>query len=123
MSEPRVIQINRATVIYTYNNPNSQKLYVQAIDAYRNQRELTVSIAGNEVVLHAYIHPHFRRMVPEDKRRAQKFIARFMELVDKYPTLLFNEKNDNYASNDGFVHCIDDILAEVPLINVLPPKI
>lgn len=73
------------------------KLSVQCIDAYGYQREWSLSLerAAGSVqcswISHAYRHPGVRHIQPMEASKAKKLIARFLELCQKYPTLLFND--------------------------------
>lgn len=93
------------------------KLFVQAIDEYSFQREwtlqLTVDILSSPSPLpserrlvwesHIYMHPDRRCQVELGQTRAVACIRRFLEQASHYPDLLFNQRNERYARNHGFV--------------------
>lgn len=103
------------------------KLYVQSIDAYGFQRELSVqrthknvfnSTNGQYEVIyywesHVYCHPGRRDAQEVSESQAKHFIAEFLRLARDYPSLLFNaafwRANDEQTAanvmprNAGFV--------------------
>ena len=83
-------------------------LYVQSIDIYGFQRELTVrpSLDAGEYEVHSYIHPGIRSRQFVSRYVALHFIERFRELITKHPDLYFNATKTEpvfLARNDGFV--------------------
>lgn len=91
-------------------NQEMPKLYVQSIDAYNFQREFSLAkryAPGDSKKVfwesHVYQHPGRREVCQVPEAVATAFIARFMEQVTKYPSLLFNATNDRQARNAGFV--------------------
>jgi hypothetical protein len=131
-SENKTIQLERshACVLFTLTESKAgkgaicPKLYVQAIDAYGFQREMSVALihrynveTGETVYLweaHTYQHPGRREIAELSANVAQRFIARFLELAEKYPDLLFNVGNDRYARSSGFVTLQERIFRGVP---------
>jgi hypothetical protein len=113
-TERIVFQFDNATVIYTAEHSAATgkvmpKLYVQAIDQYRFQRELIVEFRhepGDSKKLfweyHIYQHPGRRHVAKVSEYRATKFINRFLHLCKDYPDLLFNKSGDR-PRHEGFV--------------------
>lgn len=76
------------------------KLYVQAIDAYGFQRELSVQrlhvynpdTGKTSYVweMHVYAHPGRRNRYEVSEAQAKGFISAFLSLCERYPDLLFN---------------------------------
>lgn len=124
-AENRTFQFEQATVMLTvsvdFKGRARPKLYIQAIDAYRYQRELSIEYRhrpGNSDDMywecHAYRHPGVRHITEPSKAVAEKLIARILELCEKYPSLLFNSSDDagpGRARHEGFVHFHDILLA------------
>lgn len=118
-----VLSIDKAHASVVYTNEHSAatgrnmpKLYVQVIDAYRYQRELSVQLRwepGNSKNLfweyHIYRHPGYRYIGTISEAVATRFIERFLEQSQQYPTLLFNEASDRQARCEGFVHLAEKL--------------
>lgn len=90
------------------------KLYIQALDAYSRQLELSIQythtpgdIDALGWELYAYRHPGVREKCVLTKAVAEKLIIRILYLCEHYPKLIFNESNygagAGYARNYGFV--------------------
>jgi hypothetical protein len=132
-TERKVFQFNHATVIYTAEHSYATSrvmpsLAIQISDEYRYQRELSVKLKhqyipafteGNNTKKgitkifwesHAYRHPGKRHVQVVTKTVAERFIERFLERVEKYPTLLFNDTTDRMARHEGFVHLHEKLL-------------
>jgi hypothetical protein len=117
-TERKVYQFPHASVVFTADRwaatgRTMPRLYVQVVDAYRYQRELTVAFrhrpgASGDLFWegHIYRHPHRREVSEIDERTAKRFIVRFLYLCDNYPTLLFNEADPSRdrPQCEGFVH-------------------
>lgn len=80
-------------------------LYVQSIDAYGFQREMTVAPVVDGFSVHVYQHPGRREIVKMTRAKGGKFITRFLHLVEKYPTILFPAEGQvpQLSRNHGFV--------------------
>ena len=113
-------EFKHGTVTYTVekdaNGQDRPKLYIQIIDDYRYQRELSVQLRhepGDMKSLfweiHAYKHAGIRQISRPTEKNAKAFIARILELAEKYPSLLFNERGER-PSFEGFVHMHDHLL-------------
>lgn len=112
---PKTYEFAHATVQYTENHSLATgkvmpRLYVQVIDAYSYQRELTVEYRhepGDSKNLyweyHIYRHPGRRRVEKVSQKVATAFIERFLHLCEDYPVLLFNEGTIDRPRSDGFV--------------------
>jgi hypothetical protein len=106
------------------------KLYIQAIDAYSRQLELSIQythtpgdIDALGWELHAYRHPGVREKCVLTKAVAEKLISRILHLCEKYPALLFNESGYGvgYARNHGFVMFHTQLLdGRIPSVRILP---
>jgi len=83
------------------------KLYIQCIDAYGYQRELTIQVKIVDGVRigysHAYLHPYGRSEKNINPRQARNLIRRFITITQKWPELLFNKKSDSRETATGFV--------------------
>ena len=88
-----------ASVIYNvfeHDGKPMPKLYVQVIDQYGFQRELTVQRLRehetNECYweYHVYMHPGRHWFQKCTDLMAKRFVARFLEWCEKHPELLFN---------------------------------
>lgn len=79
------------------------RLYIQAIDAYGHQMELSLSAGG---FLHAYIHPGQRAIHQLLPAQAEAWVGRLSELATRYPDLLANEQTTAQGRNAGLVHLI-----------------
>lgn len=93
------------------------RLEVMCIDQYRYQRELLVYFNHHEGKweYHAYRHPGRHHIGHISERVAMKFMERFLEQVEKYPGLLFNDTGDHAADKsrprcEGFVHLSERLL-------------
>lgn len=123
----KIYQFEHATVIYkaelsVATGKVMPSLYVQAIDAYRYQRELSVSLRwrpGDSKSLfwnmHAYQHALRRNEMELTPARAIGFIRRFIELCELFPSLLFNKTGEHTTDtarprHEGFVHLHDQLL-------------
>jgi len=130
----RTIQFEAGTVMFSTtkdaNGVLRPKLYIQTVDAYRYQRELSIALIhepGNLKELkwevHAYKHPRERHITIIGKATAEALIERLLHYAEKYPTLLFNEHNygpNKLPRHEGFVHCHDKLLAgEAPSSAIL----
>lgn len=80
-------------------------LYVQSIDAYGFQREMTVAPIVDGFTVHVYQHPGRREIVKMTRAKGGKFLSRFLHLAEKYPTLLFPADGEcpQLSRNHGFV--------------------
>lgn len=116
------------------------KLYVQSIDAYGYQRELSVqrthryNVSTGETVYywesHVYCHPGRRNVQEISESQAKHFIAEFLRLAREYPTLLFNaafwRANEEQTAanvmprNSGFVHLCEMLHRGADLAHSLP---
>lgn len=123
--EPMTIQLEsaHACVILTLdkdcNGQERIKLYIQAIDAYCYQRELSIQYRhepGNLDKMfwecHAYRHPGIRCIKTLAPAIAKRLIGRILYLAKNYPSLLFNDAGSGgRAVSEGFVHFHDMLLA------------
>jgi hypothetical protein len=112
-------QFEQATVIYStvpsdVEGLAAPKLEVQVIDQYGFQRELSVQLrhrAGSSHSfcweMHAYRHPGRRNIKEVPRHVAERFIARFLEICEKHPILLFN---DEMPRSMGFVRLSECLL-------------
>ena len=99
-----------ASACLIHTTPHGKaKLFVQVLDAYGYQRELTISHVGGAFELHAYRHPgrRFQSQIPE--KLATKLISRFLDLAQRFPSLLWNHAG-NMPRNSGFVHLHERML-------------
>lgn len=120
-TERIVYQLPHASVVYTCELSAATgrvmpRLYVQAIDQYRFQREFIVQFRhepGDSKDLyweyHVYQHPGRRRVDKVSEYVARRFIIRFLELCRDHPALLFNNEGDHATNphrprHEGFVH-------------------
>jgi hypothetical protein len=80
-------------------------VFVQSIDAYGFQREMTVSPIVNGFTVHVYQHPGRREIVKMTRAKGGKFLTRFLHLAEHYPTLLFPADGEcpQLSRNHGFV--------------------
>ncbi len=128
----KTFQFPHATVLFSNDHSlatgqKMPKLYVQAIDQYRFQRELSVDFRhepGNSSILfwesHVYQHPGRRHIVKLGKSQAEAFIIRFLELCEQYPSLLFNAEDSNRERHEGFVHLCERLhRGDMPSVNLL----
>lgn len=97
------------------------KLYVQLVDVYGYQRELSVERvphADAEQTFwrsHAYQHPGRRQISVISQNTAIGFIHKFLGQVKRYPSLLFNDDQIEdgklqRARGDGFVQLNESLL-------------
>lgn len=92
------------------------KISVQIIDAYRYQREWTLAFCrepgGKRCYWesHVYKHPGQRNIVELSPDVAKRLWDKFLDLVENYPALLFNDENERRARHEGFVHFSDTLL-------------
>lgn len=109
-----------ATVQVGFQSSKVRGLAIQAIDAYGYQREFTLLFGWEPGQSHhearewrwsAYKHP-FRPSTEGcvSSKVARTFIERLVELVEQYPTLLFNEADDRRPRGNGFVHVHEQLL-------------
>lgn len=122
-----VYQFENASVVYTADfslatDRVMPKLDVMVIDQYRYQRELSVAFRhepGDSKKLlweyHAYRHPGRRYIGTISKSVGQRFINRFLDLCENYPSLLFNRAGEhtsiaNRPRAEGFVHLSEQLL-------------
>lgn len=115
-----VHQFEHASVVYTAELSAATgkvmpKLYVQAIDQYSFQRELSVGRihepGDSKKILwesHIYQHPGRRFVQNVSESVAKRFTDRFLELCETYPALLFNKTGDHSKDvarprHEGFV--------------------
>lgn len=127
LNERIVHQFQHASVIYTEQhsaatNRRMPKLYVQAIDQYRYQRELIIQFrhqSGNSSKLYwecvAYRHPGRRFEQTITAGVATRFIDKFLRLCSEYPSLLFNQSGDHTTDihrprHENFVHMHERLL-------------
>ncbi len=97
-------------------------LYVQCLDAYGFQRELTVrqSVSNpEEYVIQVYVHPVRRHTVTVSLRDWSAFYANFSDMVGRYPDSLFNAPNPHRARCAGFVSMQEMIFRGIALEWVL----
>ena len=94
------------------------RLYIQALDAYGFQRELSVTAGSTSLpcsgfTLKAYMHPGRRDSLDIRADQAAEFVARISDIcADKnLVALLFNVKEDGAgrARCNGFVHLCEAI--------------
>jgi hypothetical protein len=115
--DEKVIQFEKAhaTLVYTetkdFTGRARPKLYIQAMDAYRYQRELSIQLRhrpgdSNDLYweVHTYQHPGQHEVREVSKDVATRLINRIIELGETYPALLFNEANERQPRSEGFVH-------------------
>lgn len=118
----KTLQLPHATVIFTNDlsfatGKKMPRLYVQAHDAYRYQREWTLEFRyqpGDSKKLfwesHVYMHPGRREIVEVGASRAETCILKFLHLCESYPALLFPEKDHpNLSRCEGFVHFCEQL--------------
>lgn len=82
-------------------------LYVQCVDAYGYQREISVrrvarsheSYASGAHEITSYVHPGRRYSGVVSRGVARRFVSRFRELITEYPTLLV--QTSRYPSPDA----------------------
>ena len=118
------------TEVTDFNGNVCQKLYIQAIDAYRYQRELSIEFmrvhgrsdeASYHWQIHAYKHPGIREISQPEPMVAKGMINRLVDLATKYPDLLFNKGTADRARHEGFVHFHDVLLNGVkPNVSMIP---
>lgn len=97
-------------------------LYVQCLDAYGFQREMTVRESNDEkgeFIVQVYMHPGRRHTVRVSLKEWSIFYASFSDTVARYPDCLFNKGNDARARCAGFVSMQEMIFRGVPLKDVL----
>lgn len=132
-----VIDVPNGTVVLSYtadvvkNDRGQLKLYVQLIDDYGYQRELTVEYVQNSDPLktlwryHAYRHPGRRNISLASPEVAIHFIRKFFGQTKRYPSLLFNEQRIvdgkcERPTGAGFVHLNEQLLDGASLsVNLL----
>jgi hypothetical protein len=119
---PQVIQVEQGTIIMKTdadaNGVIRPSLYIQVIDAYRYQRELTIGLRHSDGDMkklhwesHAYTHPNFRHVMTLTPINAQKVITRILDLANNSRILLFNDAHPLQARHEGFVHFHNLLLA------------
>lgn len=79
-------------------------LFIQVIDAYAFQREMVLTSNEQGGTVHVYQHPGRREIVQIKRALFDKLTAKLLEYAAKYPNLLFNEGNAQFARCEGFVH-------------------
>lgn len=97
-------------------------LFVQCLDAYGFQREMTVRESTNEkdeFIVQVYVHPGRRHTVRVTLKEWSAFYASFSDTVARYPDCLFNAPNESRARCAGFVSMQEMIFRGVPLKDVL----
>ena len=100
----------RASACLIHTTPcGKAKIFIQVLDAYGYQRELSISHVGGSFELHACRHPgrRFQSQIPE--KLATKLIVRFLDLAQRFPSLLWNHAG-NMPRNSGFVHLHERML-------------
>jgi hypothetical protein len=103
------------------------KLYIQSIDEYGYQRELTIQFryepgdSGNCYwESHIYMHPGRRAIAKLGKSQAENVILRIISLARDYPDLLFNVTSSNRPRNAGFVRFAEQLhRGALPSANML----
>ncbi len=103
---PESIPGSTASVIV---NGTLGKLFVQIIDAYGFQRELVAREIENGFEFTVYQHPGQRTIQDTNVDDGEKFIARFIETVIKYPNFLFNSPTKDLPRCSGFVKLCERI--------------
>jgi hypothetical protein len=123
----KTFEFEQATVIYRLEHSDVvswmlPRLEVMAIDAYFYQREFILKrcIVGDAKTTiweaHAYHHPDRRDVQNISWHAAEHFIYQFLELCEKYPSLLFNA-TDNVKGTPrsvGFVRLSERLLRGEP---------
>lgn len=97
-------------------------LYVQCLDAYGFQREMSVHESQSEkgeFIVQVYVHPGRRHTVRATRKEWETFRASFCDTVTRYPDCLFNKSNASRAQCAGFVSMQEMIFRGVPLKEVL----
>lgn len=97
-------------------------LFVQCLDAYGFQREMTVRESNDtkgEFLVSVYVHPGRRHTVRVSRKEWESFRASFCDTVARYPDCLFNKGNASRAQCAGFVSMQEMIFRNVPLKDVL----
>lgn len=105
MSTPQTIlspEQSDSTACVLVNHPCG-KLYVQALDAYGFQRELSVVEIPEGFRVSVYMHPGRRESEQVSIKTGERFMARFLEITQSYRGLLFNPTEANRPKNAGFV--------------------
>jgi hypothetical protein len=113
-------------------NVERPKLYIQCIDAYGRQLELSIQYRHEpgefdkmHWELHAYRHPGVREICTLPKKLAEEFISRILDLCARFPSLLFNDPGhglDKSSPNcSGFVRLHTGLLdGYKPSLEMLP---
>lgn len=78
-------------------------LYVQVIDAYGFQRELTVCKEGESLAVRVYQHPGRRESQLVTRAEGVRFIEEFCAYTAKYPAALFGPATATEPRCAGFV--------------------
>lgn len=97
-------------------------LFVQCLDAYGFQREMTVRESNDtkgEFLVSVYVHPGRRHTVRVSCKEWEAFRTSFCDTVARYPDCLFNKGNASRAQCAGFVSMQEMIFRNVPLKDVL----
>jgi hypothetical protein len=126
------IQFEQGCMLVTdttdYNGTVCPKLYIQVIDAYGYQRELSLAYMrvpgrgdeGYRWEIYSYKHPGIRNISELNTLTATAMIVRLVELATKYPSLLFNEGTPRQARHNGFVRFHDLLLRGIiPLVEMI----
>lgn len=124
-AERKFYEFEQGTVIYNVEHvPDKEgavpKLEVQVLDQYGYQRELSLRFRDRQSEkaftyyweLHTYRHPGRRDIQHVSERLALIFIARFLEICEKYPILLFNPADSAKGEprHKGFVQLSERLL-------------
>lgn len=120
------IELPQAVILVkVQDNAQWPEFFIQAIDSYRYQRELTIKPKLNAQntlwEVHAYRHPGVRHICEITCEQAHLIIARLLEISTKYPVLLWNEETqEGRARHEGFVHFHDLLLqGNTPVLAML----
>ena len=126
MSELKeTIEVPHGTV-QTFGSDGLSRLYVQAIDAYGFQRELTIRSDGVGYECLVYQHPGRREIFKVSQRKGREFIKAFVKQVKEYPVLMFNDTGYPASAtqlqrprHEGFVRLCEQLHRGEPLSPLL----
>ena len=129
-------EASHACVLFTVdkdaNTVERPKLYIQCLDAYGRQLELSIQYRHEPGdmkklfwELHAYRHPGIREICKLTAKMGEDMIKRIIDLCERFPGLLFNEsafRNGTYYPNcHGFVLMHTQLLdGHKPSLDLLP---
>lgn len=125
--ERKTFEFEQASVIFRIEDSPAAgrelyRLEVMVLDAYAYQREFILQLrnSGTSKELfweaHTYHHPDRRNIQTLTWRNAEHFILKFLDLCEKYPTLLFNATDNPKGTprSVGFVHLSERLLRGEP---------